>query len=144
MAALNKFDSFLEAVAEKKHNLGSDTIKWFLTNEAPQASDTVKSDIAELSGGNGYTAGGNVSAITSSSTSAGVYKMVIGSPDPWVASGGPIGPFRYAVAYNDTAASDELIGWYDRGESITLQDGESFELDLSGQSNGLIQLAWAA
>ncbi len=142
MAAFNKFDSFLEALAEKKHNLASDTIKWFLTNEAPQASDTVKADIAELSAGNGYTAGGNASSVVSSSTSAGVYKLILNSPAQWVASGA-MGPFRYAVAYNDDATNDELIGWYDRGESITLQSGETFDVDLSGQSDGLIQLAWA-
>jgi hypothetical protein len=47
------------------------------------------------------------------------------------ASSGTIGPFRYAILYNDTAASDPLIGWWDRGSEITLADGETFTLDVS-------------
>ena len=130
MAAFNKFDAFVEALAEKVHNLGSDTLKVYLTNDTPSASaDAVKADLAEITPGNGYTAGGNTAAQTSSSQTGGLYKLVLGDPATWTASGGNIGPFRYAVLYNDTTASDNLIGYWDYGTSITLGAGDTFTVD---------------
>ena len=66
MATFVKFESFVEALAEKVHNLGADTLKVMLTNTAPNAStNTVKVDITEISAGNGYTAGGNSATVSS-------------------------------------------------------------------------------
>lgn len=140
MAAFNKFNSFVEAVAEKVHNLGADTLKVMLTNTAPLATNAVKTDITEISAGNGYTAGGNSAAITSSSQTSGTYKLVLGDPATWTASGGSIGPFQYAVLYNDTATNDELIGWWDYGSAVTLAAGESFTVDFD-PSTGVLTLA---
>lgn len=58
MATFNKFNSFVEALAEKTHNLGADTLKVALTNSAPSATNTVLADITQISAGNGYTTGG--------------------------------------------------------------------------------------
>ena len=141
MASFNKFNSFVEALAEKVHNLGSDTLKVYLSNATPDAAaDLVKADLAEISAGNGYTAGGNQAAITSSSQSSGTYKLVLGDPATWTASGGTIGPFRYAVLYNDTATNDELIGWWDYGSSITLNAGETFTVDFD-PTTGVLTIA---
>lgn len=137
MATFNKFDSFVEAAFEKTHNLGADTLKVLLTNSAPTASNSVKANLTEISAGNGYTAGGATPSISSSAQSSGTYKLVLADVT-WTASGGSIGPFRYAVLYNDTAASDELIGWWDYGSSVTLASGESFTWD-ADPTNGIIQ-----
>jgi len=138
VATFTKFNSFVEAVTEKVHNLGSDTLKVMLTNSAPSASNTVKADITEISAGNGYTAGGTQATQTSSAQSAGVYKLVCADV-VFTASGGSIGPFRYAVLYNDTAASDELIGYWDYGSAITLTTGGTFTVDFSA-TNGVLTL----
>lgn len=130
--------SLVEAIAEKVHNLGSDTLKVALTNSAPTQSNTVLANITEIS----YT---NCSArtltVSSSAQSSGTYKLVI-SDLVLTASGGSVGPFRYAVIYNDTATNDELIGYYDYGSSITLADGETLTLDFDG-TNGVFTLAFA-
>jgi uncharacterized protein (DUF2252 family) len=140
MASFNKFNSFVEALAEKKHDLGADTLKVLLTNTAPVATNSVKADITEISAGNGYTAGGNTASVTSSAQTSGTYKLVLGDPATWTATGGSIGPFRYAVLYNDTATNDELIGWWDYGSSITLAAGESFAVDFD-PTTGVLTLA---
>jgi hypothetical protein len=140
MAAFNKFNSFVEALAEKKHDLGADTLKVMLTDTAPVATNTVKANLTEISAGNGYTAGGATASITSSAQTSGTYKLVLGDPATWTASGGTIGPLRYAVLYNDTASNDELIGWWDYGSSITLAAGESFAVDFDA-TTGVLTLA---
>jgi hypothetical protein len=140
MASFNKFNSFVEALAEKKHDLGADTLKVLLTNTAPVATNSVKADLTEISAGNGYTAGGNTASVTSSAQTSGTYKLVLGDPATWTASGGSIGPFQYAVLYNDTASNKELIGWWDYGSSITLAAGESFAVDFD-PTTGVLTLA---
>lgn len=142
MASYVKFHSFAEAVAEKKHNLGSDTLKVVLTNTAPDASaNTVLADITQIANGNGYTTGGTATTVSSSAQSSGTYKLVI-TDVVFTASGGSMGPFRYAVLYNDTAANDELIAYWDRGSSITLDgtNGDTFTTDFDA-TNGVVQLA---
>lgn len=138
MAAFNKFQCFVADVANKVHNLGSDVLKIMLTNTAPAAVNTVKANLAELAPGNGYTAGGNAVAITASSQTGGVYKLV-GSDVVFIASGGTIGPFQYAVLYNSTAAAGPLISWWDRGSPVTLANGESFAVDLD-QVGGILTI----
>jgi hypothetical protein len=140
VASFQKFNSFVEALAEKTHNLGSDTLKVLLCNTAPVATNSVKADLTEISAGNGYTAGGNTAAVTSSAQTSGTYKLVLGDPTSWTATGGSIGPFRYAVLYNDTATNDELIGFWDYGSSITLAAGESFAVDFDA-STGVLTIA---
>ncbi len=59
MASFNKFNQFAEDLGLGVHNLNTDTLKVYLTNAAPDAAaDLVKADLAEISAGNGYTAGG--------------------------------------------------------------------------------------
>ena len=134
-SSFNKYHCFVENLAEKVHNLASDTLKVALTNTAPNAaSHAVLADIGQISGGNGYTSGGNQSTQSSSSQSGGTYTLVTGDPATWTASGGSIGPFRYAVLYNATAAGGPLIGWWDYGSSITLNEGETFTVDVGAST----------
>jgi hypothetical protein len=134
----NKFNSFVEAVAEKVHNLGSDTITVALcaAANAPVATNTQLSDLTEAS----YTNCSSRACTTSSSAqTSGTYKLVLADL-VLTASGGTVGPFRYIVLYNNTATNDELIGWYDYGSDITLSDGSTFTIDFDG-TNGVLQIA---
>lgn len=136
MASFTKFNSFSEAVAEKKHDLGSDTLKVVLTNSAPSASNTQLSNITQISDGNGYTTGGTAATISSSAQTSGTYKLVLADVT-FTASGGSIGPFQYVVLYNDTATNDELIGYWDYGTAITVTNGNSFTVDFDASSGVL-------
>lgn len=129
MASFTKFNSFVEAVAEKVHDLGADTLKVLLTNVAPVATNSVKADLTEITPGNGYVAGGNQAVQSSSSQTGGLYTLDCNDV-VFTASGGAIGPFRYAVIYNDTASNDELIGWWDNSSAVTLNDTETFTVGL--------------
>lgn len=134
MASYNKFNSFVEAVAEKTHNLGSDVLKVALTNSAPSASNTQLSNITEIS----YTnCSSRTLTISSSAQTSGTYKLVIA--DLVLTASGAVGPYRYIVIYNDTATNKELLGWYDIGSNITLANTDTYTLDFDG-TNGLIQL----
>lgn len=125
MATYQKFNSFVEALAEKVHNLQSDVIKVALTNTAPVAGNTKLSDLTEIAYTNLST---RVIAEVSSSQTGGVYTLVM-SDLVLTSSGGSTGPFRYVAIYNDTATNKELIAWYDYGSSITLADGETLTID---------------
>jgi len=133
MATFNKFEVASENIAEKVHNFdaAADVLKVYLSNTAPNAAThAVKADIAEITAGNGYTAGGTDTQNATSRT--GGVTSVTGVDVVWTASGGTIGPFRYVILYNDTPTSpaDPLIGWWDYGSSITLNSGETFTVDL--------------
>lgn len=137
MAAFNKFQPFVEALAEKIHNLGSDQIVVALCNaaNAPVNTYATLSQLTQIS----YTnlSSRNVTT-TSSSQTSGTYKLVL-QDLTLTASGGSVAPFRYIVLYNDTAASDNLIGYYDYGSDLTLADGESLTINFD-DSNGVLQL----
>jgi len=140
MATFNKYNCFVENLAEKVHNLQSDTLKVALTNTAPTAADTVWNTTVYPApvAANGYTAGGNSLTVASSSQTSGTYKLVI-NDSVFTATAGGIGPFRYVVLYNSTA-SNAVIGYYDYGSSITLADTETFTIDFDA-SNGVLTIA---
>lgn len=150
MAAFNKFNSFVADVGLKVLNLNTDSLKILLTNTVPNAADTAvdttatpcnvvsTSNAAEIAAGNGYTKGGTAVGSNAYSQTSGTAKLT-GNAVTFSASGGTIGPFRYAVLYDNTSgttATRSVIGWWDYGAAVTLNDGESFKVaaDTSGSN----------
>lgn len=135
MATFTKINSFVEKLAEASFNLGSDTLKVALTNTAHTSSWSQLSDLTEIS----YT---NCSArtvtTTSSAQTSGTYKLVLA--DLTLTATGAVGPFQYIYLYDDTATNKELIGYYDYGSAITLQNGDLFIIDFDA-SAGVLTLA---
>lgn len=130
MATNTRFQSFVQSVYEKKHDFSSDTIKAALSNVAPNAAtNTVFADITEIAAGNGYTAGGSALTLTSSSQTGGTYRAIF-QDLTFTAAGGAFATYQYVVFYNDTATNKDLIGYVDIGSPITLNDGESYTVDL--------------
>lgn len=142
MATYQKFNQFVEHLAEKVHNLQADTLKVMLVNSpAPVSTNTLRGDLTEIAAGYGYTAGGLACTVSSSAQTSGTYTLVLADVS-FVAAGGPIGPFRYVVLYNDTPTSpaDPLIAFFDYGSSTSLADGETLLVDFDG-SAGVLTLA---
>lgn len=138
MATFNKFNSFVEALAEKVHNLGSDTLTIALcaSANAPVATNSQLSNLTQIT----YTnLSSRVLTVSSSAQTSGTYKLVINDLT-LTASGGSVAAFRYIVIYNDTATNDELIGWYDYGSDVTLNSGDTFTIDFDG-TNGVLTIA---
>jgi len=121
MATFTKINKFVEAVAEKVHNLGSDQLVIALTNTAHTSTWGQLSDLTEVA----YT---NVSSrditTTSSAQTGGTYKLTL--TDLTLTASGAVGPFQYIYIYNDTATNDELVGYYDYGSAVTLASGDTF------------------
>jgi hypothetical protein len=130
MAAFCKFDCFVGDVGLKLHQLNTDTLKVYLTNEQPLVTDTVYDNPLDLATLGGYTAGGadvqNTYSVVGSGPGVGT---LVGVDYEWTATAAGIGPFRWAVLYNETAAAKNLIGWWQYASEITLAEGEKFKVD---------------
>ena len=144
MASFNKINDFVEN-AVVGMNLGTDTLTIALSNTAPASessnptadSNGILANVTQIS----YTnlSSRNLANVTSAQAS-GTYKL---SADDLTltASGGSVGPFQYIYIYNDTVSSpaDPLVGYYDYGSALTLNDGDSFTIDIG--TNGILTLA---
>jgi hypothetical protein len=135
MASFNKFNSFVEALAEKVHNLGSDTLTLALTAAAnpPISTNTQLSNLTQVS----YTnlSSRVLSGVTSAQT-LGTYALK--ANNLVLTASGTVATFRYIVLYNDTATNDELIGWFDFGSNVSLLNGETFTI--TWDAAGIINL----
>ncbi len=135
MAVATKFQDFSEQLIRGVHDWDAHTFKVMLTNTAPVATNAVKADLTEISAGSGYTAGGTATTITVSET--GGTTTVSGTEVVFTATGA-VGPFRYATLYNDTAASKNLVQFWDYGSAVTLAAGETFTVRFNNTSPGSI------
>jgi hypothetical protein len=133
LATYNKINGFVENMAEKVFNLGSDTLVVALSNTAPGSESTPPtgatsaarlSNVTQIS----YT---NLSSrtltVSSSSQTSGTYTLVLA--DLVLTASGAVATFRYVYIYDDTATNDELIMYYDHGSAVTLANGETYTID---------------
>lgn len=145
MATFNKVNDFVKNAVHNM-DLESDQIVIALSNTAPgsessnPASDNngVLANVTQIT----YTNLSSRNVTTTSSTqTGGTYKLVL-ADITLTSTGGTTGPFRYVYIYNDTVTTpaDPLIGYYDYGSSLTLNDGDSLTVDFSA-ANGVLQIA---
>jgi hypothetical protein len=143
MASFTKVNDFVKNMANAM-DLDSDSLKIALSNTDPTSGTDVTADgngvlanIVEIS----YTNLSNRDLANVSSTqTSGTYKLTA-DDKVLTASGGSVAAFRYVVVYNDTPTSpaDPIIGYYDYGSALTLNDGDTFTVDIG--TNGLFTVA---
>ena len=140
MATFNKFQDFSEQLVRGVHDWDAHVFKVALTNTAPVATQTTwnTTDHPNPAAANGYTTGGTATTIAISETTGTT--TVTGTQVVFTATAGGIGPFRYAILYNDSATSpaDAAIAWWDYASSITLADTETFTVIFNSTSPGTI------
>jgi hypothetical protein len=139
MAAYTKCTNGVDPLV-KAINAGTDSYKIALSNADPTAKTSFTPGTDDLTTGNGYTAGGNAASVTSAITTAGTFKLILGSPATWTASGGNIGPFQYAILWDTTQSAP--LGFWNYGSAITLNgtNGDTFQVTLDG-TNGVFTVA---
>ena len=130
-----KVYNFVQDLGAKVHNLTSDVLKVALTDTAPTTASHVLSDITQITAANGYTAGGATVPSTAFANSSGT-STLSGNAVVFTASGGSIAQFRYAVLYNSTAASGNIIGWWDYAAEVNVTNGNTFTINENSQSTG--------
>ena len=140
MATYTKFQDFVEQLERGVHNFGTHVFKVALTNTAPVSTQTTwnLTDHPAPAAANGYPAGGATITVTISET--GGISTVQGAQVDITATAGGIGPYRYAVLYNDSATSPlkAAIAWFDKGASESLAVNEILRLQFNGTSPGTI------
>ena len=139
MAVFNKFNSFVEALAEKVHNLGADTLTVALSNTLPVNTNTVLANITQITYTNiqnGATTGRDLTGVTSGQIS-GTYTL--DANNLVLTAIGTVPTFRYVVLFNQSATNDELIGWYDYGAAVNVLNGETFTV--TWDAAGILTLA---
>jgi hypothetical protein len=128
------FHCLMADMANGKHNLATATLKVALANTAPLASQEKLADLSVID-----TA--NLDSVTlttvSSSQSGGTYRLVVA--DKLITATGVVPSFRYVIVYNDSSVNKSLICFYDYGESRTMSQDESLNLDFN-QEEGLFYI----
>lgn len=136
MATVTKFQDFTEQLIRGIHDWDAHTFKICLTNTAPVATNTVLTDITQIAAGGGYTSGGNATTITLSETGG---TTTVQGTEVVFTSTSAIATFRYFVLYNDTAASKNLIQFWDHGSAVTLAAlGDAFTVRFNNTTPGTI------
>jgi hypothetical protein len=127
MATYNKFQCFVEDLAEKKHNLASDTLKVAFSNASNDPSASADAVLADISTIDATNLGDVTLTVSSSGQSAGTYKLVVA--DKTLTASGAVPAFRYVIIYNDSATNKEVICFFDYGSEVTLASGDTFKLE---------------
>lgn len=135
--SFNAFQPFIENLGKKLIDLSGSGLKIALTNTLPvntQGEFAPGSDHPPPAADNGYAP--TQAVVSSCAQTAGILKLVLADV-VFTATAGGIGPFRYAILYDDDSTGDKLIGWYDYGSSITLAEGETFTVDFDAETGAL-------
>lgn len=143
--SLTKINDLVANLANKEVDLGGSAITVALSNTAPGSESS-----NPTADGNGVLANvtlctghantdSKVVTVTSAAQTSGTLKLIL--EDKVITASGSVGPFRYIYLYDDSSTGDMLIGVYDYGSSITLENsGDTLTLNFD-DTNGVLTIA---
>lgn len=131
--AMTKWNCFTRDLGLGVHNFTSHTFKVAFSLATPQVAWTRLSDVPQIGATGGYVAGGYAVTVTWAET-AGVGVLKIEDKEITATSDGL--SLRYAILYNDTAANDPLIGFYDFGP-VTMQETDVLNINFDEAQGAL-------
>ena len=135
MVAYNKFQPFVQDIAQGVHNLATNALTYALTNTTPAATNGVLSNITQIA----YTnMSPRVPTIASCTQTGGLLKLIINNLT-LSQSTTSSAFFQYVVFYNATPVNGNLISWWDYGSSIQLLAGDTFAIQPDA-ANGILQI----
>ena len=134
MATFVKFLPFVENLGSEIHNFDADQLTVALSAGAPTNTWATLAEMTEIS----YANLSSRDVTTSDwSHTAGVAKLTCA--DLTLTASGNVATFRYVVLYNNAAAADNLIAYWDKGADVTMTSGDTFLIDFDG-SNGVFTI----
>lgn len=131
----NKFNPFVQNLANGKYNFATDQLAVALTNVAPSSANVKLADLTQIS----YTNLSSRNITTTSSTQTGGTEKVV-LQNLTLSASGTVATFQYAVVYDVNATNFELIGWYDYTTPVVMGSGDNFAINFDAV-NGFIQIA---
>jgi hypothetical protein len=129
-AVYAKYTAAIEPLLEGM-NSGTDAWKVALAATINAADTTFTAGTTDLATAGGYTAGGNATATTSATQSAGTYKLVLASPAVFTATGAGF-TFRYAILWNSTTS--QPVAYWDYGSSQVVAAAETVTVTLDAST----------
>jgi hypothetical protein len=129
-AVYAKYTAAIEPLLEGM-NSGTDAWKVALAATINAADTTFTAGTTDLATAGGYTAGGNATATTSASQTAGTYKLVLASPAVFTATGAGF-TFRYAILWNSTTS--QPVAYWDYGSSQVVAAAETVTVTLDAST----------
>ena len=134
MATFTFFDAFKQRLGDGEIDLTTGTghvFKFVLSASTPNV-DTFDdlADITVISGTGGYADYTITHSWAETGAGTGIYRFANDEDVVWTASGGAFDAFRYVYCYDDTHASDALVGYFDNGSTVNLTDTNTFTVNL--------------
>lgn len=128
MATFNRFNCFIPDLAQKKHNLNTDSFVVALTDTQPVATHTTLANITQIA----YT---NLSAraLTKAYSEVGG-QVQLALTDLVLTASGNVAQWQWVVIYNETATNGELIGWIEYPSKVNMTSGQTMTLDFAATS----------
>jgi hypothetical protein len=142
MADFKVTHEFASYLGQAGIDLDSHSFKAALTLTAPtQAGTTNLASVTQIASTGGYaTVAITNPAFTETGAGTGIWEFDC-DPFSWTASGADFADARYIVIYDDTHASDAVVGYLDYGSTFVVTDGNTFTV--TPGTNGVLRMTVA-